>query len=298
MTPTENLTCPRCAGPLKRLANGRLHCDYCGWEGPLPAPPPDAAVRMETAVTLPFLISKAEAAQKLGDWLGKGWFKPSDLQTRAVLQQIRAIHLPAVRVVVDAESSWSGYDTETEYETVTETETDEDGEEHTVTRQEPHEVRYPKSGTHTGRYTYWLPLAGAASQKDLAALAPWKTEMGDQRPAAEPDEVLKPQWTFEELEPEIHRLAEADERSECAQFVDVLQHVSTTAKVVEKRFYFLPLWSLSYRYGDKLYPALVNGQTGAVTGSKPVSWKKVIGLVIGVAAAVGLLILLIKLLGH
>ena len=37
----------------------------------------------------------------------------------------------------------------------------------------------------------------------------------------------------------------------------------------------LPLWIASYRYGDKPYRFLVNGQTGEVQGEAPISWVKV-----------------------
>ncbi len=187
VTADEQLVCPRCAGPLTCLANGQLRCEYCGWEGPLPAPPPDAALRVETAVTLPFMVSKARAAEVIGKWLKKGWLRPSDLHERAVLERIRAVHLPAARVVVDAESSWSGYDRHTEYEIVHTTETRPSGKPRRVTRQRPREVRYYKSGVHRNRYVYWLPLAGAASHKDLAKLAPWHTDvsLADQGAAPE-----------------------------------------------------------------------------------------------------------------
>ena len=48
----------------------------------------------------------------------------------------------------------------------------------------------------------------------------------------------------------------------------------------------LPVWTAAYKYGDKSYRFLVNGQTGEVEGERPWSaWK--IGLaVLGVAAVV------------
>jgi hypothetical protein len=38
----------------------------------------------------------------------------------------------------------------------------------------------------------------------------------------------------------------------------------------------LPVWIASYRYGDKVYNFMVNGQTGKVQGEAPISWWKVL----------------------
>jgi hypothetical protein len=53
----------------------------------------------------------------------------------------------------------------------------------------------------------------------------------------------------------------------------------------------LPVYVLSYRYRNKLYRFLVNGQTGKCAGDKPVSAGK-----IALAVGGGLLLLLILVL--
>jgi hypothetical protein len=54
----------------------------------------------------------------------------------------------------------------------------------------------------------------------------------------------------------------------------------------------LPIWSLQYRFGGKLYTVLVNGQTGQVAGKAPLSWVKIGLAALGVAALAGLVALL------
>ena len=53
----------------------------------------------------------------------------------------------------------------------------------------------------------------------------------------------------------------------------------------------LPVWISAYRFRDKTYRFLVNGQTGEVAGESPVSWQKVTWLV--VAVVVFLLLVLV-----
>jgi hypothetical protein len=42
----------------------------------------------------------------------------------------------------------------------------------------------------------------------------------------------------------------------------------------------LPLWLLTYTFGAAPYQVLVNGYTGKMDGTYPVSWWKIAGLVI------------------
>ena len=51
----------------------------------------------------------------------------------------------------------------------------------------------------------------------------------------------------------------------------------------------LPLWICSYRYNDKVYQFVVNGQTGKIAGNKPLSWIKVTIAVVLVLAIIALI---------
>ncbi len=49
----------------------------------------------------------------------------------------------------------------------------------------------------------------------------------------------------------------------------------------------LPIYLANYVFGERHYQFLVNGQTGEVKGSAPISWVKVGGIVgIAITAAV------------
>jgi len=52
----------------------------------------------------------------------------------------------------------------------------------------------------------------------------------------------------------------------------------------------LPVWIMAYRYGDRLYRFLLNGQSGRATGGAPVSWTKI--LLVGAAVVLLALVLL------
>jgi hypothetical protein len=61
------------------------------------------------------------------------------------------------------------------------------------------------------------------------------------------------------------------------------------------RYILLPVYVAAYRYQDKPYQVMVNGQTGTIAGQRPVDWTRV-GLVAAALAAPGLLLCLLGLL--
>lgn len=60
------------------------------------------------------------------------------------------------------------------------------------------------------------------------------------------------------------------------------------------RYILLPVYLAAYRYEDKVFQVMVNGQTGVVAGGKPVAWWK-IWLAIAACLAPGALLTLIGL---
>lgn len=73
-------------------------------------------------------------------------------------------------------------------------------------------------------------------------------------------------------------------------------HLGTRFSQVNSDLILLPVYLLSYKYRDKLYRFMVNGQTGKVAGDKPLSVWRIV-LPIGVAVVVVLIVLLLMLLG-
>jgi hypothetical protein len=54
----------------------------------------------------------------------------------------------------------------------------------------------------------------------------------------------------------------------------------------------LPVWMSAYRFRNKTYRFLVNGQTGEVAGESPLSWQRVTFLLVGIVILVVIALLL------
>jgi hypothetical protein len=72
--------------------------------------------------------------------------------------------------------------------------------------------------------------------------------------------------------------------------------VETRFSNINSDLILLPIYLRSYRYNGKLYRTLINGQTGKISGEKPVSARRIltaIGLVLLLAAIVYGIVLLL-----
>ena len=70
--------------------------------------------------------------------------------------------------------------------------------------------------------------------------------------------------------------------------------VNTAYSKMTYKHVLFPVWIASYRYSDKVYHFLVNGQTGEVQGQAPISWIKVMLVVLIVVAVLVAIFLLLS----
>jgi hypothetical protein len=84
---------------------------------------------------------------------------------------------------------------------------------------------------------------------------------------------------------EARSLCSGDVPGDTQRFLRVwTQHSAVTWKHV-----LLPLWIATYRWKEKTYRFLVNGQTGKVVGTAPISPLRVaIAVVLGIAVGLGI----------
>jgi hypothetical protein len=67
-------------------------------------------------------------------------------------------------------------------------------------------------------------------------------------------------------------------------------NVNTQLSDLTFKHVLLPVWVASYRYRDKTFRFMINGQTGRVEGEKPISWIRVTIAVILAIVVIGLLV--------
>ncbi|GIW98716.1 MAG: hypothetical protein KatS3mg111_2049 [Pirellulaceae bacterium] len=253
-----------------------------------------------------FAITKEQAVEKFHQWLGRNsWFCPKDLRVRAVTQRQQGVYLPFWHFTALAHSSWTARIGEYWYRTETYTTTNSKGEQVTRTRQV--------------RETEWYRLAGEFERFHWGVLVP-----GTQSITAEEAKSLQPfrlgelqrydpaiiaGWLSEEYSIPLSTARQAawgevEQRQQAgvAAFLpgDTHRDLTVTTRVEQTGtdLVLFPVYVFSYRYRNTVHRFLVNGQTGKVTGTKPVSWPRVALAVVVVLVLLALLLALILWTGQ
>lgn len=245
---------------------------------------------------VPFAVARDHAVASFKGWLGKLWFRPGDLGDKATVSELRGVYIPYWTFDTDVTSRWtadSGY-----YYYEDETTTDANGNQQTRrvqrTRWEPASgSRVDHIDDHLVCASKGLPdaLARQVSKFDTNALTGWAPEF-IQGFAAESYAVdLRQAW--DRGRDDIAAIQEGRCRNDVPG--DTQRNLRANHAYADTRFkhVLLPVWIAAFRYGDKVFRFLVNGQSGKVSGEAPYSWTKIL-LFIGalVAIIVGLILFL------
>lgn len=273
------------------IARRQLHCQACGAElelaeNALTATCPFCAsnqVNLRQApgdhlrprYLIPFQVPPAECQQRAQRWLGQGWYHPKTLSALAASQPFAGIYLPfwtfGARIVVHWQAE-VGYEHKRRYFDRT-----------TKTWRNRTQIEWrAETGQYSATYRD-LPVMGSlhVRQSLLARIWPFHLEaLVDYTPdylagwqAQVYDIPLETAWGEGK-----NRMRE-QVKVECRQSIRSrhVRNFAMTADFEDEvwRFILLPVYLMSYRYQERSFQVLVNGQTGAIGGQKPVEWQKI-----------------------
>ncbi len=247
-----------------------------------------------------FAITPEQALAEFHKWLRQNsWFRPGDLAQAKIAERLKGIYLPFWSFSMLAHSHWRASIGEYWYRTETYTTTDSKGRIVTRTRQVRETEWWPLAGQHHRYYSGYLVSGSKGLPQNQA-----ERVMPFQLPALKRYEpYFLAGWLSEEYSVEREQALEVckdefyrREQQNIAAFLPGDTHsgleARTTFQHINSDLILLPVYLLTYRYQDKLYRFLLNGQTGKMEGDKPVSWQR-ISIAIGIAVAVLALIALI-----
>jgi predicted RNA-binding Zn-ribbon protein involved in translation (DUF1610 family) len=284
--------CPSCGAQTR--FEGHVVGDRCAFcASPLLIDKAHEQRLIRAQAVLPFALDKAAAQQVFAQWVGSRWFAPSALKaTVRAADGVKGVYVP-----------WWTYDAST-----LTTYRGERGVQRRVQDNRPNATAQAAAAT-TRVVTDWSPAAGtvpvgfddilvvgsASIPQHLArVLDHW--DLSHLRPPA--DEV------FAGFTVEVYRtgleagFSEARERMQPAIDAAIRRDIGGDAQRIHAqqtviddirfKHLLMPVWIGSYRFADKPYRIVVNGQSGEVEGDRPWSvWK------IGLAVAAALLLLFV-----
>lgn len=275
---SELLRCQACGGAVvwdaAQLGAACLFCGTVALELVIasePVPTPE--------VVLPVAVSRAAAEQRFRTWATQSWFRPSALRTAEV--GLYLLLLPAWRFHARLETHWAGL-------------------RPAATRS----GKTPVAGVEQIELMTMVPASTGLSQAELASLQPfdesrarpWRgtvdlaTGLADSADADVETIWEPPALTKRGARSRAHReLADSHRRRLARERGLVGARVSAVIEDRDVRLMLVPIYIGTFRFRDRPWRFLVNGQTGEVVGKAPLDWRKVFAVVVLVLLVAGLI---------
>jgi DNA-directed RNA polymerase subunit RPC12/RpoP len=272
----HNFECSRCGASMSYDAEAEaLRCPFCG---SVDLRQKEDAKILAPHRVVPFQLGREEADSTMRRWLGRGFWRPGDLARQASVVKMAPVYVPYWVFEATTHTHWTA-----------------------DTSQTPLGARgdwCPLSGEHRGSYSGLLiGASGALTPGETAAICPF--DLGAGKP---PEEVDLENVTVEQFSrprkyarPLARQGLEQSEAAACqARYVPGRArnvHANVRIESMSSEPVLLPVWIMAYRYRDKLFRFLINGQSGRATGQAPISLSKIL-----VAAGIGVVAILLVLL--
>ena len=239
---------------------------------------------------IPFQIPEKKAQEAFKAWVKKRWFAPNDLKKQRVGGKLNGVYVPYWTYDADTYYSYTAQAGKHYYVTKTRVVNGK-----TQTYQEMHTRWYPVSGS--GQY-YFDDLQIQASKEinysllesiepfTLSKLTPYMKEFLSGFLAERYSVDVKEGWddAKREINTELNNMVRNRVLSGGADEVRDVR-IAANYKEVKYKHILVPVWLSSYKFKNKTYQYMINGENGKVAGRAPVSVWKVLGLILGIAAA-------------
>jgi hypothetical protein len=269
------------------------NCDFCGSPALVPYDEIKAPIRPQSL--LPFKVSESDVREQIRRWYASKWLAPNALRKRALVDRVHGVYIPYWTFDAQVVCPWraeAGH-----YYYTTETYRDNKGNRHT--RQVRHVRWEPASGT-VSHFFDDEPVPGThgLSSGLLGQIEPFPTgELVSYEAAFLSGFVVEHYQVVLVDAAQRSKDQMADKlRGMCAQEVPGDTHrnleIFPTFSGETFKHILVPVWLLTYSYGNKPWQVVVNGYTGRMAGDYPKSFWKIAALVMIVLIAVLVVIML------
>jgi DNA-directed RNA polymerase subunit RPC12/RpoP len=277
--PTQiSIVCKNCGAALKVPQDQRsITCPFCDSNMVVVSTGEESGRQLPEFV-VGFTITPQQALEKFREWLrSNGFFRPGDLSTAKIEEKLRGVYLPFWSFSMLAQSRWTAQIGEYWYRTETYT-TIINGKPVTETRTVQETEWWNLEGQHHNYYSGYL-ISGSRGlpQSYAEQIKPFRLEAIKRY-----QPYFLAGWLSEEYSvdrdtalPLCQQEFQRWEQRNIERFLpgDTSRNVLVDCEFSDANsdLILLPVYLLSYRYGDKLFRFLLNGQTGKTAGDKPYS---------------------------
>lgn len=234
-----------------------------------------------------FRLDAKQAAEKFKHWIKKRWFCPKEAKETAKPKDFKGIYLPYWTFDTDTTTTYSAeYGIRRQKRRKNETVTVTDW--------------YRCSGTYRefiddqavcGSTRHEQSLLNGIQPFDTADNKTYKPEYVAGFVSERYSVGLKDAWETAKaliagrLRRNITRKIQTEHRADVVRGL----HIKTSYTGIKYKYLLLPVWMACFKYKEKVYHFMVNGQTGRVSGKIPISPGKVAITVLGVLVMLGIM---------
>lgn len=265
---SEVIRCDACGGSVVYdVAREAAACLFCASVTLRPDDPGEA--RAAPDAMLPFELERSDADASFRRWARSSWWTAEPVRRLRV--ELHEVLLPVWRFEASLETHWAG-----------------------LVSARTKSGRRPRSGVEHAELQTTVPASMGLRTAELEALLPFREGSAVRFDATLPHEVpaLSERAASEVaherlLDEHRHRIARAHRLRKI--------RASAIARVRAARLQMVPVYIGSFRFRDRPWRFVINGQTGAVTGRAPLDHRKIAAVV--ALAVIGLVAWLL-LRGH
>jgi hypothetical protein len=288
----KEITCQNCGAATSLPADSlSFTCAFCGSAKVVQRQAPQDVLRPRFVA--PFKIELQACRTIAHDWLGSSWMVPADLRDASRGCEFSGVYLPYWTFDADTSADWKaevGHQKQERYYSNGEWKT----RTVTVWRWESgHAELHIDDLLVPGSPRVSSNLLAQVEPFDLDALAPYSPEYLAGFQAQAYETPLETAWDAG------RRLMREQTRQACLQQASTgqVRNFSMNLDFANEswRYVLLPVYLAANTYAGKTYQAIINGQTGAIAGQRPVDWNK-LWLVIAALLAPGVLLGLVGLI--
>ncbi len=299
----KELVCNSCASHITLSTEMLSHtCPFCGSNAVVQTRAPQDVLRPRFLV--PFVTTSEDCRRQTAAWLQNNWMLPKDLQNLARSTEYTPIYIPFWTFDARTRASWRAevYNS------------DASRRHHTAPDWKWERPLLLKLGNRDGKQWDWESgkaslftddmLVSGSSQLSLALLKQMRGYRLSELVPYEPTFLAGVSAQAYDIDLETawknaRTTMRAKTKQACIEQASArnMRNFSMNLDFSEEswRYILLPLYLATYRYGDKVFQVMINGQTGTIAGQRPVDWQKVAwvlggsflpGLLLGVTAAI------------
>jgi len=255
---TQVIQCDACGGSVVFDAGHQAaRCLFCGSVAVHADDGGETVLLPDTM--LPFEISRPDADDRFRRWARSSWWYAAPLRQLSI--ELHALLLPVWRFDASLETHWAG-----------------------LMSASTRSGKRPRAGVEHAELTARVPASMGLGEAELRALQPFREGAGERFDPSLPHEV--PALT-ERAAAEVARgLLRAEHQQRIVQANRLRRcHTGSLVRIRDARLSMVPIYIGSFRYRDRPWRFVINGQTGAVTGRAPLDRLK-LAIAIGLVAAV------------